>query len=143
MVSNFKVCMHAYRIAQLCGGGNIGEFGKSTAIRQYFTYQYFLTNLVSLLLNPNSPNFSPPISGDKPIRQFFPRCIIALYGITEIGIVCLLCTYVIVSVSVYNFWLVLNHTCNPMWIFLCTYYTHMHFQNIFLTFPTLSAVNST
>ena len=30
-----------YRIVQLCGGGNIGEFGKSSAIRQYFTYQYF------------------------------------------------------------------------------------------------------
>ena len=47
-------------------GGNIGEL---TAIRQYFTYQCFLTDLVSLLLNPNSSNISPPILGDKCIRQ--------------------------------------------------------------------------
>ena len=30
------------------------------------------TYVVSLLLNPNSPNFSPPISGVKPICQYFP-----------------------------------------------------------------------
>ena len=50
----------------------IGEFGELTAICQYFTYQYLLTNLVPLLLNPKSPNISPPILGDKPIHQYFP-----------------------------------------------------------------------
>ena len=30
-------CIFIYHIAQLCGRENIGEFGESTAIRQYFT----------------------------------------------------------------------------------------------------------
>ena len=37
-----------YRIAQLCGGENIGEFGELTAICQYFTYQYFPTLIHSI-----------------------------------------------------------------------------------------------
>ena len=68
-------------------GENIGEFGELTAIRQYFTYQYLLTNLVSLLLNPNSPNFSPRISGDKPIHQYFPpphNCAIRIILVTSV-----------------------------------------------------------
>ena len=54
-----------YCIAQLYGRGNIGEFGKLITIRQYFTYQ---------------------ILGDKPIRQYFCRSIIALYGIIYLSI---------------------------------------------------------
>ena len=57
-----------------------------TAVHQYFTRQYFLTNLISLLSDPNLPNISPPILGDKG-----PRCIFVLYSNLVYLVYCIKC----------------------------------------------------
>ena len=49
------VCMYIneyymYCITQLCGSRNIGEFGEPTAIQQYFTYRYFPSDHLKVIM---------------------------------------------------------------------------------------------
>ena len=61
-----------YCIAQLCGRGKYWRIWQIDCHSPIFYQPCFLTNLVSLLLKPKLPNISPPILGDKLIRQYFP-----------------------------------------------------------------------
>ena len=61
-----------YRIAQLCDGGKYWRIWQIDCHSPIFYLPVFSYQLGIFTLKSKLPNFSPPISGDKPIHQYFP-----------------------------------------------------------------------